>query len=222
MLLAYALLSLAGVLTHRPGFSLAAVILLFSLMMSPMLATRRWSPWLLWLALLSTIGLLAWHGLLGPLLESVPVVLNVLLAWLFGRTLRAGRMPMIARFIEGLEGPARLEQPGVRRYARQLTWFWTLLPALQALLLAVLLTLAVPAGLLDTLGVAVPWPLPARWALDYVHVGSYMLFVLALLLEYPFRCWHLRHLPHLRLRDFLLRMFQLRSQLMYDKGSSTP
>ncbi len=219
LLLAYPLLSLAGALTHRQGFSLAAVMLLVSLLMLPMLASRRGLPWLVWLLLLSGMLLLAWRGLLGLLLQAVPVMVDILLAWLFGRSLRAGRTPMIARFIQMLEGPARLELPGVRRYARQLTVFWTLLPALQALVLAVLLCLAVPGGVLDTLGITVPWPLPARWALGYVHVGSYLLFAAALVLEYPFRCWHLRHLQHLRPREFALRMLRLRPSLMHDGES---
>jgi uncharacterized membrane protein len=64
-----------------------------------------------------------------------PVAINLALCWLFGRTLRAGREPLIARF-------AALEQgvltPELAAYARRVTWAWTLLFALAALASAAL------------------------------------------------------------------------------------
>jgi len=53
-----------------------------------------------------------------------PVVINLALAWVFGRTLLRGRVPLISRF-------ALMEQttlsPEVAAYTRLLTWVWTLL-----------------------------------------------------------------------------------------------
>ncbi len=51
-----------------------------------------------------------------------PVVINLALAWVFGRTLLRGRVPLISRF-------ALMEQetlsPEVAAYTRLLTWLWT-------------------------------------------------------------------------------------------------
>lgn len=221
LLLAYPLLALAGALTHWQGLSLAAAVVLITVLMSPALAARHRLAWAIWLLLSAGMLLLAWRGLLGILLEFIPVLVNLLLAWLFGRSLAAGK-PLIAGFIEMLEGPQRLQQPGVQRYARQLTRFWMLLLLTQAGVLLALLLLATPGGLLDTLGVTVPWPLPARWALGYVHLGGYALLAVTMLLEYPFRRWHLRHLAHPRLHHFITQLAARWPQLLHGKHKAAP
>jgi uncharacterized membrane protein/3-hydroxymyristoyl/3-hydroxydecanoyl-(acyl carrier protein) dehydratase len=203
LLLAYPLLALAGVLTGWQGFSLAAIMLLQTLLLWPALRTRRWLPWLLWLVL--GVGML-WLALLGwatLVLDLVPVVLNLLLAWLFGRTLRRGQQPLVSQFIRVLEGPARLAQPGIARYARQLTAFWALLLVAQAGVIGLLLACAVPGGVLVMLGRVPPLAVPAGWAQGYVHGGAYALLAVVFVLEYLFRRWHLRHLSHPRLQDLL-------------------
>lgn len=56
------------------------------------------------------------------LLYLPPVLINLALAWVFGRTLMRGRVPLISRF-------ALMEQetlsPEVAAYTRTLTWVWT-------------------------------------------------------------------------------------------------
>lgn len=69
------------------------------------------------------------------LLYVPPVAINLVLCWLFGRTLVRGRVPLIARF-------AMIEQgtltPELERYTRTLTWIWTLLFAAAAAISAAL------------------------------------------------------------------------------------
>lgn len=204
LLCVYPVLALAGVLTHRQEFSLIACALLLTLLMAPALASRRPLPWTAWALTLAAMGWLWRHGMVGWLLECVPIAINLLLAMLFGRSLRAGSMPLIARFIEAVEGRERLQAPGVATYARQLTWFWTLLMAAQASVLAILLLCAEPGGLLGSLGIASPWPVPAGLAQAYVHVGGYVLIAAAFLLEHAFRRWHLRHITHPRMHELAL------------------
>ena len=205
LLPAYPLLAIAGALTQRQVFPLAALLVLLTVVMLPQLLRQRIGPWLLWLGLLSTLLLLSWFGWAGLLLEGVPVLINALLACWFGRTLGT-REPLVARFIVAIEGAARLEQPGVMRYARQVTWFWTLLLGMQAVLLAVLLLCAEHSGLLARLGFASPLHLPERWAAAWLHVGGYVLLGVAFLLEYAYRRWRLRHLSHPGLHDMLLQL----------------
>lgn len=222
LMFGYPVLAMAGVLTHRQGFSLAACALLLTVLMIPALATRRVTPWLLWTGTLAAMAWLWLHGMVGLLLECVPIAVNALLSWLFGRTLRAGRTPLIARFIEALEGPERLAVPGIAPYARHLTWFWALLTAAQALALAVLLLCAEPGGLLNSLGVASPWPVHAALAQSYAHVGGYVLIASAFLLENVFRRWHLRHVHHLRLHELAMGLAARWPALVRGKDSAAP
>lgn len=219
LLAAYPVLALAGAFTHWQAFSVAAVGLLFALLLWPALSRGRVLAWLVWLALLGGIAWLAQRGLATLALQTVPVLVSGLIAWLFGRTLRGGRQPLVAQVIEAVEGAPRLAQPGVARYAHQLTWGWALLLGTQACALLVLLACAVPGGLLWTMGLAPPLALPARWALGYVQVGGYGLLLLAFAGEYAFRRWHLRHLQHLGLREFLSRLAARWPQLVKATGA---
>ena len=206
LLLAYPLLALAGAITHRQSLSLAAFALLLSLVLWPALRGRRPGAWLTWMGLLGAMAWLAMHGLAALVLDTVPVTLNLMLAWVFGRTLRAGRQPLVAQIIQAIEGAPRLAMPGIARYARQLTAFWAALLVAQALLLSLLLACQVPGGVFARMGMASPWPVPQAWAQGYAHVGAYLLLGLVFALEYLFRRWHLRHLPHLGLHALLHRL----------------
>jgi uncharacterized membrane protein len=103
----------------------------------------------------SMIGVRRWaalaSGMLGAavlayarpewLLYASPVAINLLLAWLFGRTLGLGCTPMISRFAE-LEQNTLTEELAL--YTRRLTWTWTVFFILMA---AISATLAVAAPL---------------------------------------------------------------------------
>jgi uncharacterized membrane protein len=221
LLLAYPVLAIAGMVTHRPVFALLALVVLASVPMLPRLLSRRPLPWLLWLLMLAGVWLLSRHGVADLLLEAVPILINVLLACWFGRTL-AGDEPLVARFVVAIEGTERLREPGVARYARQVTWFWTALLAAQALLLTGLLLFAARDGLLLRLGVTPAWLVPERWASAWLHVGCYLLLGAAFLLEYAWRRWRLRHLSHPGLHDMLLKLVLRWPQLLHGNGSVSP
>lgn len=218
LLLACPLLGSAGALSHHPIFSLAALLSLFTALMLSRLLSRRLLPWLLWLVGLAALLLVAWLGLADVLLDTVPILINALLAYWFGRTLWTAP-PRVARFIAAIEGPERLAQPGMGTYARQLTAFWTLLLAAQALLLTTLLLFAEHTGLLARWGLASPWPLSDRWAAMWLHVGGYLLLGAAFVLEYGYRRWRLRHLPHPRLHTMLLQLARHWPQLVRGDGT---
>ncbi|HEY1588749.1 MAG TPA: xanthomonadin biosynthesis protein [Rhodanobacter sp.] len=221
LLLAYPLLAIAGAVTHRQIFPLAALLLLLTAVMLPRLRTRRAGPWLVWLGVLVALLLLSLYGFAGLLLEAVPVLINALLACWFGSTLGTSE-PLVARFIVAIEGGDRLSQPGVARYARQLTWFWTLLLATQAVVLAMLLLCAEHGGLLARFGIASPLPLSDRWAAAWLHMGGYVLLGAAFLLEYGYRRWRLRHLNHPGLHDMLVQLAMHWPQLVHGNRAATP
>ncbi|WEN15340.1 xanthomonadin biosynthesis protein [Rhodanobacter sp. AS-Z3] len=201
----YPLLAIAGAWSHRQIYSLLALALLATVLLLPHLLARRGIAWLTWCAVLVGLLLLWKSGFAGLLLEAVPVLINALLASWFGRTL-ATPEPLVERFIIAIEGAERLQQPGVKAYARQVTWFWALLLGAQALLLMVLLLCADHSGLLQRFGMVSPLPVPERWAAIWLHMGSYIMLGVAFLLEYLFRRWRLRHLKHPGLHDMLLRL----------------
>lgn len=205
LLLAYPVLAIVGAITHRQVFPLLALVVLLTVVMLPRLRSHRAVPWVAWLAMLVGVWLLSHYGVAGLLLEAVPILVNALLACWFGRTLGSAE-PLIARFIVAIEGADRLNQPGVARYARQLTWFWTLLLASQAVVLTVLLLCASHSGLLLRFGVTPPLQVPERWAVLWLHLGCYVLLGVAFALEYGYRRWRLRHLSHPGLHQMLLQL----------------
>lgn len=219
LLLAYPVLAIAGDMTHRQIFPLIALLLLATALMLPRLLTLRIGAWLAWFAILAALVLSSVFAFADLLLESVPILISALLAIGFGQTLATSE-PLVARFIIALEGAERLAQPGVARYARDITWSWTLLLAVQALLLAVLLLCAEHAGVLARLGFTSPLPVSDRWAAMWLHVGGYLVLAVAFALEYGYRRWRLRHLSHPGLHDMLLKLMLQWPQLMHGKRAS--
>src|SRR5262249_2713080 len=78
--------------------------------------------------------------------DLAPALIAALIGWLFLRTLRAPRTPLIARMIESIDGPAMLRDPAIARYARQLTALWAAFQFALALLAGALATAAFVAG----------------------------------------------------------------------------
>src|SRR5512139_2857679 len=130
----YPVLAIGGALLHRPALSLAALLLLVSVWMLPRLLAGTARAWSGWAAAVLVVCASAWLGFADRLLDTVPLLLLAGLALWFGSSLRAGREARVARFIRVLEGNAQLAQPGVARYARGVTVFWSALLALQALI----------------------------------------------------------------------------------------
>lgn len=218
LLAAYPVLALAGVVTHRQIFPLLALAWLSTVLLLPRLRAFQALPWLAWLGMLGGLVLLSRYQLAGLLLEALPIVIHVLLAYWFGRTLVEPES-RVARFIVVLEGEARLQQPGVRRYARQVTWFWTLLLAGQALLLIVLLLCADHGGLLARLGIASPLRVPEQWAAAWLRLGCFGVIGLGFVLEYAARRWCLRHLSHPHLHSMLLQLALHWPELLRGQGA---
>ena len=91
-------------------------------------------------------------------------------------------------------------------------------------MLAVLIVCAVPDGLLASFGIAPPFAITGdgwRW---YLHLGSYATVLAFLVVEYAFRRWHLRHIPHVPLPVFVARLVRrwpaLARSVMHDAPMS--
>jgi hypothetical protein len=220
LLLAYPVLALAGAWTHRQIFPLAALLLLITLWMLPRLSSGRAWPWLLWAAAAAAMVGMSLLGLADLLLLCLPLLIDLLLACWFGRTLRAGCEPLVARFVRIIEGPQRLTLPGVARYVRGVTVFWTVLLSLQAAMLALWLVFQPHDGVLARLGFATSLPWSGRWLGAYMHVGGLLVIPLAFVLEYAYRRWHLRHLAHAGWRQLIVHVMQRWPQLMREEKAT--
>lgn len=220
LLLVYPVLAITGALTQRQVFSLLALAVLWSALLLPRLFPWRILPCLSWMAGLLVLWLVSRYGFADVVLEMVPVLINALLAWWFGRTLATTR-PRVARFIVAIEGEARLHQRGVADYARQLTRFWAWLLGAQAVLLTLLLLLAEHGGLLARLGIVAPIRVPDSWAAAWLHLGGYMLLGVVFVLEYGYRRWRLRHLSHPGLYRTLLQLARQWPQLLRGNGTTS-
>ncbi|HET7126916.1 MAG TPA: ketosynthase [Lysobacter sp.] len=156
---------LAHLASARDSGALAAfaVVDIALILLLPALARSSWRAWVaLAVVALVSIWLAQTHYAQLPLL-LVPVLFVGLVAWAFARTLRAGRVPLIARIVSALEAkePAQLE-PEIARYTRSLTGVWAAVLAALAAVNLVLALLAVPGGLLASFGIATPWPVDER------------------------------------------------------------
>jgi uncharacterized membrane protein len=140
----------------------------------------RWiPPWALALAALGVVGF-AWldRQAAAHLAIAWPIVVYLAIAWAFGHTLRAGRMPLIermARLIDHGDGMPR----ELVEYTRVLTWLWTLVP----------LGMAVASALLAT------FASPAVWSL-FTNVLGYAALAVLFFAEYPYRVRRYPHYAH--------------------------
>jgi len=183
-----------------------AALLLATLLLWPGLRSRSIVAGVLWATAALGIGALSMSGRGTLALDFMQVMVNAALCHLFARTLAKDREPLIARVIAVLESPERLALPGVADYARSLTWAWALLVGVQAAVLTMLILCAVPDGMLATFGIKPPIEISGslwRW---YLHLGSYVTVLAFLIVEYAYRRWQLRHIEHVPLPTFVVRL----------------
>ena len=161
--------------------ALAVLVVVVIVLLDPLLRRRGWA-WALLLLLGAASVLLAQsrHALLPLLL--MPVLFVGLVAFLFGRTLAPGKVPLIGRIVRALEGnPGQPLAPELEIYTRRLTLAWTVLLAMLALVNGTLAAIAVPGGLLQGLGIDSPVSVSReQWSwfanlLDYGIVGGFFL-----------------------------------------------
>lgn len=205
-LLVCAGLALAGGLTRHHLLSVAAALLLLLAWLPRVWRQRSVAALTGWLALAALLLVPAAMGRAGLALMALPVVFPALVGWLFARTLRRGREPLVTRFARVIEGAAHLDQPGVRGYTRGVTVFWACLLGMMACLSLALALLAQPGGWLQAFGVAPRIHLPGAWLAWYPEAGCWLVLALAFVGEYAFRRWYLRGVAQMSTVRFVLQL----------------
>ena len=123
----------------------------------------------------------------------LPILINLVLAWFFARTLAPGREALITRFARMGHQPMPSE---VVTYTRQLTSVWTVF----------FITMAVISGALLATGAHAAW----AW---FTAVGSYLCIALLFGLEYVYRRHRLPDRPYVSpLRQLALVRAALRAK----------
>lgn len=178
--------------SHRggpPAAALALADLALLVLLRPLLAGRP----LAWVAFVATVAAL--HALrdaawLPMLLLAPPVVFTAFIGWMFARTLRAGRLPLITKLALALEYEDPAQMPAAhRRYTGQLTLAWATLLFTLAFANTVLALIAEPHGVLVRLGYA---PVVAvsqqtwSWIANLLDYGVIAAFALV---EFGLRRW---------------------------------
>jgi hypothetical protein len=193
-----------GLLAAMALGDIALIVLL-----GPLLRLRPWA----W-ALLAVVAALLWRLAAGPLatlpLLFPPVLFVGWVAWVFARSLRRGRVPLITRVVAPLYGctPATLD-PALRRYTYGLTAAWALLLSLLCLANLALALLAVPGGLLARLGAQPPLAVPDAHGSLFANLLVYGVVGGFFLGEYAWRSRRFPLRPYRNLPDFLRRLAAL-------------
>ncbi len=170
-------LHFAIIWSSRPLMVLFLAIIATSLLVS--LARGRCPPWIIALAALGVGGLaLLDPGTATRIAGAWPILIYLVIAWVFGSTLRPGRTPLIERFARIIDhGDA---MPGeLVAYTRALTWVWTIVP----------LTMALASVLLAQFASREVWSL-------FTNVLSYLALAVLFFAEYPYRRWRYPDTPH--------------------------
>jgi hypothetical protein len=204
----YAALVLAAWYTGNDALSALCVVLLISAVLAPSLRRFSRAAWAAWILLVGSVVALTFSGHGRTALDLVPLAINLGLAYLFGISLTGTHTPLISRAIIAIEGAERLALPRVAGYARMLTLAWTVVFLVQVLLFVVLMFWWLPRLAIDS---------PAHaWAMTWLHVGGYLLPAAFMVIEYAFRRWYLRHLPHVPAREFAQQLIRNWPQLLRD------
>lgn len=200
--LAYLILAHTAALTgwQLPAVTAVAVLVAMTLIL------LRGLPWLQLALLASVTACLVFSAQpMRLLMYAPPVLFPLLLATLFGRSLRPGRQPLVERIVWHLhDRPAALDDD-LRAYARGVTVYWCgVFVFMAALNLA--LAVAAPVAVWSWIG----------------NVAAYAIPLLAMLAEYA---WRKRVFPVQRYDNlfvYLRQMVRLGPTLARDLGRDWP
>lgn len=207
--IAYPLLAHAAVLSGNRLFTVAAVGVLAALILGPALARRSLAAWMILVIVGFGLVRFANSAAIELTLYAPPVLIMAFMAWVFGHTLRRGEMPLIERIVRAFHDPEEKLDPAIFRYARRLTWLWTILLGTLAIVNLVLALLAAPNGLLLAIGIDPPVTVPQRiWSLfanllNYVVIGAFFVA------EYIVRRRRFPQQDYTSIVDFTQRLIRL-------------
>ncbi len=195
LLVTVALLSYPVIIHLNVIGSRSVFVAYFSMALILFAVWTTYSSGFRWVAALISVAFIGAATLLlkGSALQVMflpPIVINVLLAAYFARTLRAGCVPLITKFAYMTDGRY---MPEKAKYTRVLTQAWVLffvLIALESLLLAVFASLE-------------------AWSL-FTNFINYLIALMFFVGEYFFRRLVLPQIKHLGVKDYFNKIKKIR------------
>lgn len=205
--LAFPLLAHAGAITGSQWLALASVAALMLAVAWPM--RHRSLAFLAFIAVAAGVLATAWlAGRVHALTMLPPILITFAVGWQFARSLRAGRVPLIRRLVVALH-PEALQIPGVPDYTRRVTLAWALLLGVLCAFNTVFALLAVPGGLLASIGVAPFVAVPVAFWSAFANFGNYIVIAGFFMAEYAWRRVRFPQQPYRGFGDFVGRVARL-------------
>lgn len=184
LILAYPLLVHLAVILHLPILQWLALCCLSATPLYPRLLSGHGWSWLTFFMLVVFLLLLTLAGGGRYALFIPPVLLPAVGAWLFGRSLRKGEVPLITRIaLASRNGELPSE---LLPYTRGITWLWALTLSGMALLSIMLAAFA-----------------PLEWWSLFTNFLNYLILAAIFPLEYLWRRLRFRHLEHPGFFDYI-------------------
>lgn len=189
LLLLYPVLLFFLLASGRPWLEFAGVTSLAALIMLPALLTGRWFalPVLLGVGGLAGYGAFSGHTALVMFLPQI--LIGVLLATLFGRTLRPGSVPLITRIATAIHDDDASTVP--LRYTRGVTILWTIIFVLMVVEGVILIIFSPP------------------WPVSRVTFVSWGIVILIIVGEYLFHTIRYPHSSHRGFPDFVRHLLRI-------------
>ena len=158
------------------------MIVFLAIVLAGLLAAAAQGRLPMWVAGVAALALAAFATLDAVTAVRVawiwPILGYLAIAWIFGHTLRPGRMPLIERIARRIDQGDAIPSELVR-YTRILTWAWTVVP----------LAIALVSVLLAQFATREVWSL-------FTNILGYVALAVLFLAEYPYRRWRYPHTPH--------------------------
>jgi uncharacterized membrane protein len=202
----YPLLAHLAVMTGSARLTVAGVALLALLALWPVLARSRVAAGLAALLAAIAVARVPAEGWMWLPLYAPPVLGDAFLAWLFGRTLASGQVPLIERMVRLLHAPGERLDAEVFSYARTLTVAWAVLFASLGLADLLLALWATPNGVLSSLGFAPIVTVPQHLWSWFANIAEYVIVAGFLVGEYAYRRRRFPQQPFAGLIDFVCRL----------------
>lgn len=212
--LAYPVTAHIAIASQSESLTIASLAVLGSLILLPGLAEGNRMAWLLVPAVIAGILLLSRTRSGSLPLYAPPVLITGFIAWTFARTLAPARTPLIERFVRLMHGPGEPIDVAIRDYARRLTGIWAALLTTLSTVNLTLALLAVPTGLLISLGIEPYMPVPqAVWSL-FANVLNYVIVAVFFVGEHLYRRQRFPLEPYRNVFQFIRRVVALGPQIL--------
>ena len=214
----YPLLAHMAVRADSLLLTAASIGALALLVLLPGLLRGNLSAWLTALAIGGALALLSQQSLIWLPLYAPAVLGDLVVAWVFARTLLPERVPLVERIVRLLHGPDEQLNPDIAPYARRLTLAWAVLFGLLGLISLGLALFAEPNGILVLLGLRPLLTVSQHsWSL-FANFIEYLLVAGFFAVEYGYRRRRFPEQPYANVLDFLKRMLTVAPEAVISAG----